>query len=551
LLLYSATILLINAQKSRAHQSNQISLHHHNPIYPYIRGGSQEQQIRTPEEEENEELDALIEDLIQEVDDEDNSVVVNEVEESSKTDERDDIEDDSVSIEVAKTPLKKKKKKKKQRVGNVDEHKTRQSASDDVQVGQRSSSNNSTEGDGSDNISSTSKKKQSNKSLRNEKIEEKPPAPPNALYRMLLAKGKAGHILVISLVILTEYCTVYLPELIALLSSVAQSIGIYNPNDSDRAFSGRSSSYASGDYKGGTNPTYAAFQRTKSATRGKAAKALRKREDKAAMQDLKLIGDPMDAKYRYLSDGFMKRHCIGKYRTVDVSSGAAGYDQKRQQVGITDASDVESEEDDSGIVDTLKGYKGSESTGKGHENSGGVNFSIGFDVKSSSSHKLKKKRGDSSIMASANPTDILGRLRESATGLQSTYSSTRILGAYPGDAVPIDEAGSADGLVSLARRYGYGDWESDDEGDFEGPSKANFTSSSRRKRKITMRISGRQSSLRQDRGRKRNHVTSESSPTSARSSTRNKNISRSRMGTRRTMMPLENLKRAKARQENE
>lgn len=364
--------------------------------------------------------------------------------------------------------------------------------------------------------------------------------------------------MVTSLVILTEYCAVYLPEIFALISSIAQSIGIYNPNDQSRAGAGRSSSYASGDYKGGTNPTYAAFERTKSATRGKAAKALRKRQDNKAIQDLKLIGDPMDAKYRYLSDGFMKRHCIGKYRTVDVSGSSNGIsserDHKRQKVGMIDAV---SEQDESDIVDTLKEYQnyGSGSASKDDDNPDGVKFSMGFDVKSSSSHKQKKKRSGSMTIPITKSTDILGRLRESATGLQSAYSSTRILGAYPGDAVPVDEAGSADGLVSLARRYGYGDWEStDDESEFIGSSAPKFSfkngSSRRRQRRATVRLAQPRPDSSQGRSRKRNGANSEST-TTARSS-RNTNFSRSRGGTRRTMLPMENLKRAnRARQEHE
>jgi hypothetical protein len=32
------------------------------------------------------------------------------------------------------------------------------------------------------------------------------------------------------------------------------------------------------------------------------------------------------------------------------------------------------------------------------------------------------------------------------------------MGAYPGDALPIEEAGNANGLFDLARKYGYKDW---------------------------------------------------------------------------------------------
>jgi hypothetical protein len=53
---------------------------------------------------------------------------------------------------------------------------------------------------------------------------------------------------------------------------------------------------------------------------------------------------------------------------------------------------------------------------------------------------------------------VLGRLR--AVGTNGV--SSRIFGAYPGDAVSIEDAASADGVIELAERYGYGDWSDDD-----------------------------------------------------------------------------------------
>merc|ERR1711957_463316 len=43
--------------------------------------------------------------------------------------------------------------------------------------------------------------------------------------------------------------------------------------------------------------------------------------------------------------------------------------------------------------------------------------------------------------------------------------SRKLLGAYPGDAVPIEEAADANGVIGLAARYGYGDWSDDDDDD--------------------------------------------------------------------------------------
>lgn len=62
---------------------------------------------------------------------------------------------------------------------------------------------------------------------------------------------------------------------------------------------------------------------------------------------------------------------------------------------------------------------------------------------------------------------VWGRLRAvSAT----SYIPSRILGAYPGDAPPIEEAGNANGVLDLARRYGYGDWSDDEDNQYNNDS---------------------------------------------------------------------------------
>jgi hypothetical protein len=50
---------------------------------------------------------------------------------------------------------------------------------------------------------------------------------------------------------------------------------------------------------------------------------------------------------------------------------------------------------------------------------------------------------------------VLGRLRAATS---ESFLSRHLMGAYPGDALPIEEAGNANGLFDLARKYGYKDW---------------------------------------------------------------------------------------------
>jgi len=65
----------------------------------------------------------------------------------------------------------------------------------------------------------------------------------------------------------------------------------------------------------------------------------------------------------------------------------------------------------------------------------------------------------------------------------ATNLPTRILGAYPGDAVPIEEAGNAKGVEELAFRYGYGDWSDDEEDNNGWDSTGSRRSRKRRKRR--------------------------------------------------------------------
>ena len=52
------------------------------------------------------------------------------------------------------------------------------------------------------------------------------------------------------------------------------------------------------------------------------------------------------------------------------------------------------------------------------------------------------------------------------SGVSSSFSSRRLLGAYPRDAVSIDNAGNANGVELLAAKYGYGTLHDDDNEDY-------------------------------------------------------------------------------------
>lgn len=108
---------------------------------------------------------------------------------------------------------------------------------------------------------------------------------------------------------------------------------------------------------------------------------------------------------------------------------------------------------------------------------------------------------------------VLGRIRAAGGDMMPA----RVLGAYPGDAVPIEEAGNANGLFALARRYGYGDWSesevTDDDDDYDDDDNA-IGSDDRRRSRPTRRRRRRKSSAAQlglDRSRPSNEQRNSSS----------------------------------------
>lgn len=151
----------------------------------------------------------------------------------------------------------------------------------------------------------------------------------------------------------------------------------------------------------------------------------------------------------------------------------------------------EQEEDPASPIET--------SFGVGLDSDGAATISVGVQIGSA---KKKKRRKTSLVEAAterapkpkkrpAGPRTsdrdggggVIGRIR--AAGANSLVSRS-LLGAYPGDAVPPSEAGSADGVIDLAEKYGYGDW-SDDGDEYDDEDDAISFGSPRRKvkKKIT------------------------------------------------------------------
>jgi hypothetical protein len=184
----------------------------------------------------------------------------------------------------------------------------------------------------------------------------------------------------------------------------------------------------------------------------------------------------------------------------------------------TDKSKIDEDEDTSWVVEALtkqepkkeksnslsSPIKSSVSLGS-HGASIGVEFSIGGNRIKKAAKKRRSileaaTRASSSKRRHVRPKasdregggGVMGRLRDIST---KNLVSRSLFGAYPGDAVPSSQAASADGVLTLARKYGYGDW-SDDYGDDDMMKKkrrkgtsGNSSSSPRTKRRKRLKSS--------------------------------------------------------------
>jgi hypothetical protein len=296
-----------------------------------------------------------------------------------------------------------------------------------------------------------------------------PRLPPNALYRFLLRRGKIGHILVMMIILLVEWTTLYVPALAHALGNVWNR---FAPNPTEP--------------RARKPPKLSKQERNR----------LTRHADKLALDVLKKLGTAHDAKYRYCGTGFLQRHQLGPYavnadkerrRTAAIEALLGAEIQKkkrneRQRVVVVEESEDEYDDDVDWIVDALKpgetnkvSYAKQPSVSTVYDSRGssvnvGIQFSFGNhdnndnnsrrtsieEIVKSKSRKVRKQ------YKSDRDSGFFGRIRD-ATGSNSFTKS--LSGARPGDAMSLNEAASPDGLTNLAARYGYGQWSDDDEND--------------------------------------------------------------------------------------
>ena len=118
-------------------------------------------------------------------------------------------------------------------------------------------------------------------------------------------------------------------------------------------------------------------------------------------------------------------------------------------------------------------------------------------------HRNNQHQSNSSGGSTANTDSLLDKWR-AVTGTDSTTLLSRtILGAYPGDAVPLSEAANPRGVAELAQKYGYGDWSGDDDDDdlndgnnikVKSPTKENKRLRSKKKPRVLKQSKGKNDS---------------------------------------------------------
>jgi len=176
---------------------------------------------------------------------------------------------------------------------------------------------------------------------------------------------------------------------------------------------------------------YVAFSRVKKSKRAD------KLADKANVKLLDEIGDDLDAvKYAYISQRFQRRHRLGFAHTDSESDD------------LTDA------------LANKQSFERNESEGNSSPTFG---ITIGAKLTSSNRKRPKSKKLSHESQERTNKKSGSRTTGFADNMMKGISSKSKFFGAYPADALPIEECGSSDGLARFARKYGYGSWDEDDE----------------------------------------------------------------------------------------
>ncbi|KAL3920890.1 MAG: hypothetical protein SGILL_003034 [Bacillariaceae sp.] len=306
---------------------------------------------------------------------------------------------------------------------------------------------------------------------------------PNRLYRFLLGYGYVGHLLIMECILVVEWLKVYMPFIPNTIDYVMfEVLRLEKPG---RRGSGESAVLRTSGFLGADGTSVRA---------GKKKKAQTKKEDQRALDQLKRLGDVNQARYHFLSQSFMERHALGSFKSNKKDLGEFQIEEEMVFEGSPDAiEDAAAESDSEWILQALAQEEDEEELSFGSPletdvglsfGSGGpkVSVGVGFSIGENPRKRTKSRSLSLSSIARQSSTPVkktkalgprvsdresgvMGRLRAAGA---SSIVGRNLLGAYPGDLPPPQEAADPSGMIYLAERYGYGDWSDDDEDEDDG-----------------------------------------------------------------------------------
>ena len=296
---------------------------------------------------------------------------------------------------------------------------------------------------------------------------------PNRFYQHLFTYGRVGHVVIMACVLLQEWVDTYLPLVgISFRRMMAESFpSLLGPRELSEAPISQTTGFVGAD---GT------------AVRGaKKRKSQLRKEDQKALYQLTRVGNVATAKYRFVSEVFMKRHGLGLFASERENSSIDAPTYPRigsKQKNSHSVQNDEAESDSEWIMSALTKVDDTENIAAIGASSLFTDRgpTVAIDVRSAPKRPDRKRpaitnvakikeasahipgrRKNSGPRVSDRESGVMGRIR--AAGANSLVGRS-LLGAYPGDVPSPNEAGNPHGLFDLAERYGYGEWsDSEDE----------------------------------------------------------------------------------------
>ena len=300
---------------------------------------------------------------------------------------------------------------------------------------------------------------------------------PNALYRFLLRRGGGfgGRSTVLLLVTTSEFFHTYLPPLAHVGDWVLCKIfpppkdGMGRRRRPDRP----------------TSSSVNVASVSRMARTGVSRSKRRKFTQQADQQALAQLQQrpASELRYTFCSQAFCQRHGLGKWASLASKSRPSetedalevGEEYSVQETGVDSKPAKKRKKKQDWVLASLTKAPRRKRSPTLSLGVGSTGLTIGVELDWSGQKErvmaaltLPPKRPKVSVKKLSNTTPrksdsdggMVGRLRAAA----GSSVARSLSGAYPGDALPVDAAGNSLGLADFAAKYGYGDWSESDDG---------------------------------------------------------------------------------------